>query len=161
MKLFQKIALLVLAAIFVLSSSGIVFYQSSCLCTGEEQTSMFIRPDTCNTNIHQYVKNKKEQLCLANECHNCSNQNNTFGCEDATKFFFFKLENEATIEAKRFAKVGPVIIPVVKLKVFESIVPLFADIKEKEFNDDPPPLKTNAIDFLVDIQQLKIPLFIS
>jgi hypothetical protein len=159
MKLLQKITLLLIGAIFLLSSSGYVLYKSSCLCTGEEQTSVFIKPETCTTHFHehhQHIADRSEQTCSADECHDCSDSADDCGCNQPT-VFFFKLLNDVTKESVKYIKTQPVVIEVAKLKVDERLTPKEDITFEEDFYPDSPPLKASSLDFLVEIQQLKIP----
>lgn len=161
MRLLQNMTLLLIGAIFLLSSSGYVMYKSSCLCTGEEQTTVFIKPETCETNFHEHHQHRadgREQSCSASTCHDCSGHDDGCGCDDPT-VFFFKLLNEVTNEGAKFIKTQPVVLEVAELKVLERLVPEVKDDRGELMYPDPPPVKDKSLDFLVEIQQLKIPVF--
>lgn len=148
-----------MGAIFLMSSSGYVMYKSSCSCTGKAQTSVFIKPETCETSFHQHHTHDAdgvEQSCCAETCHECAEHTNDCGC-DSPKVFFFKLQNEVTNEEVKFIKTEPVVLEVAKLQVFELLVN-----SDKVFNTDtdyidPPPKILTSLDFLIEIQRLKIP----
>ncbi len=153
--------LLLIGAIFLLSSSGYVLYKSSCLCTGEEQTTVFIKPETCETNFHEHHQHRadgREQSCSASTCHDCSGHAEDCGCNEPT-VFFFKLLDEVTNESAKFIKTPPIVIEVAKLEVFERLALEIHDDHGEVVYPDPPPVKNKSLDFLVEIQQLKIPVF--
>ena len=157
--MLQNITILLIGAIFLLSSSGYVLYQSSCLCTGEEQTSVFIRPETCETTFHkhhQHDNDGSELLCSAEACHDCSDHSDDCGCE-SPKVFFFKLKHDLTNEGIKFVKTAPIVLVITRLQVFELLLPIVDDTAEENFKGDPPLEKETSLDFLIEIQQLKIP----
>lgn len=154
----------VLSAIFLLSSSGYVIYSSTCLCSGESYTSVFIRPETCETSFHKHHNHDSEgneQTCAAGECHECNTtfdeqQHNDCGCDSPT-IYFFKLKDNTINEDVKFRVAE---IPV--LHVFTGEVPevLLSDPKASEVEsvlDSPPDKFSTSYDFLISIQQIKIP----
>jgi hypothetical protein len=145
--------------IFLLSSSGYVLYSSSCSCTGEEQTTFFVRPETCETGFHKHHCNEiegNEYNCGAEHCHDCCSDSNACGCE-SPEVFFFKLTNEITNEEVKFVREQTIVIDIAFIDLFEQVT----NKTEEEYVDytltDPPQIITPASDFLIEIQQLKIP----
>ena len=146
--------------IFMLSSSGYVMYKTSCSCTGKEQTSVFVKPDTCEDNFHEHHKHdshENEIVCSAHECHECTSHTEACGC-DSPEVFFFKLKDQAVDEEVKFVSL------VTEIELFISSVDLLNNIidtkTEIDVNTpyiDPPPKITSSLDFLIHIQQLKIP----
>ena len=92
----------------MISSSGYVIYTSTCSCSGESYTSVFIRPETCETSFHEHHDHDKggnEQACAAGECHECntccSGEHNDCGC-DSPMIYFFKLKDNTINEDVKF-----------------------------------------------------------
>ncbi|MCK3686044.1 hypothetical protein [Maribellus sp. YY47] len=154
--------IVVLSSIFLLSSSGYVIYSSTCLCSGENYTSVFVRPETCETSFHKHHEHDtagEEHACSAGECHECNTsgeQHNDCGC-DSPEVYFFQLKDNVISERSKFIVSTPQL-----LHVFTADVPkaLLSDTEapENEFEIHSPPLKvTSSFDFLISIQQIKIP----
>ena len=98
--------------VFLLSSSGYLMYKSLCACTGEEQTSVFVRPETCEDDFHQHHKHdmqNEEAVCSAQECHECTSHTNCCGC-DSPEIFFFKLKDKVVNEDAKFTRVQPMVL---------------------------------------------------
>ena len=159
MKVLKNIILLLIGAIFLLSSSGYVLYSSICACTGEKQTSVFLKPETCETNFHQHHEHNlsgKEIACSEEECHECTSHTKACGCESPV-VFFFKLEDKATNEKIRFVTLQVLSVNLLNTGSFEPVL-LTPEDKDNANNcSDPPPLSYSSLDFLIRIQQLKIP----
>ena len=148
-----------MGVIFLISSSGYVLYTSTCSCTGEEQTSFFLKPEPCETSFHQHHEHDlsgNEIACSSVECHDCQDHTKSCGC-DSPEVFFFKLEDKATNEEIKF--VTPEILSV---EVFVAVLSAFQLSELTIDNDgvtycDPPLQSYSSLDFLIRIQQLKIP----
>lgn len=134
-------------------------YKTNCSCTGSEQTSVFVRPDSCGETFHQHHKhdaNDKEASCTAHECHSCTDHTKSCGC-DSPEIFFFKIKDKAVDDEVKFISVQP-------LEITIASSDLLAEIKldndgetGSKIYTDPPPNITSSLDFLIYIQQLKIP----
>lgn len=134
-------------------------FKSICACTGEEQTSVFVRPETCEDNFHQHHTHdaqKEEIACSAHECHECTSHTNSCGC-DSPEIFFFKLKDKVVKEAIKFTAVQPTILTV----NFTDILDILNETEEQELEveeyNSPPPNVISSLEFLIQIQQLKIP----
>lgn len=144
--------------IFLVSSSGYVLYTSNCMCTGEKQTSLFLKPETCETSFHQHHDHDflgNEINCAENECHECQGHTKDCGC-NSPDVFFFKLEDKVTNEEIKFVVPDVLLIDFSNTNTFVSEITL-CEIEEGLAFFDSPPLSYSSIDFLVRIQQLKIP----
>ena len=144
--------------IFLVSSSGYVLYTSNCMCTGEKQTSLFLKPETCETSFHQHHDHDlsgNEVACTADECHECQSHTDCCGCK-SPKVFFFKLEENVTHEKIRFVVPDVLLVDFSNTNTFESEI-TSCEIEEGLSFIESPPLSYSSIDFLVLIQQLKIP----
>ncbi|MFV0591848.1 MAG: hypothetical protein ACK5M7_10730 [Draconibacterium sp.] len=162
MKIFRKILVVLLAVIFLISSSGYVLYSSTCSCSGEKYTSVFVRPDTCETSFHKHHKHGTEgieQACSAGECHDCNaseNLHDKCGC-DSPEIFFFKLKDKANNDDVKFM---PAAMPYIQVFTGEIPDELLSDSEavKSEFEIHSPPDKViTSFDFLISIQQIKIP----
>ncbi|WP_319590350.1 hypothetical protein [uncultured Draconibacterium sp.] len=162
MNQLKNIAVLFLGVVFLLSTSGFILYKSYCACSGEDYTSIIVKPETCKTDFHQHHKHdlaNNEITCSEGECHECQpagEHSDTCGCE-APESIFMKLMDKAVNDAVKFVAVHPV-----ELKVFSSDIlgELPADTDDtpiKRYYADPPPLISSTLDYLIHIQQLKIP----
>jgi len=160
MKLVKQILLVVTGIIYFISSTGIVIYKTNCSCIGEEQVSVFVTPETCDTEIHQHHNHNEENntiSCCAHECHECETTEKGCGCNQP-ETLFFKLINPVVNEEVVFVKAQPVEITVFFACLL--INPVFENENNYQLNfkTGPPPVKNTSLDFLIPIHQLKIPL---
>ncbi|MEN8117857.1 MAG: hypothetical protein ABFS16_12800 [Bacteroidota bacterium] len=178
MKLIGQIASLVFVMVFLISSTGIVIIKSNCTCSGNKQVSLYVSPETCEDTYHN---NHSEDLwehhseesssgchnCNShhseanhaegdeNSCNACSNHLDDCGCA-SPETLFFKLKNQFDEEVRYF------VTQPIELVVFANEIKThfeeFSDSDEIETHYiDPPPKVTSSLDFLIQIQQLKIP----
>lgn len=159
MKLGKQILLVITGIIYFISSTGIVVYKTNCSCFGKEQVSVYVTPETCDTEIHQHHTHNEENntvSCCAHECHECATTEKGCGCQ-SPEAYFFKLINPVVNEEVLFVKVQPVEIKA----VFNSLISEILFETEKETSQpittEPPPLTNTSFDFLIQIHQLKIP----
>lgn len=150
---------MVTGIIYFISSSGIVVYKTNCSCFGNEQVSVYVTPETCDSEIHIHHNHTEENntvSCCAHECHECATTEEGCGCQ-SPQTFFFKLINPVVNEEVLFVKSQPVEIKAVFACLITEI--LFETEKETSLpvNIGPPPLKRTSFDFLIQIHQLKIP----
>jgi hypothetical protein len=47
---FKNIAIILLGIIFLISATGVLVYYSHCSCSGIEQVSVYVSPETCEEN---------------------------------------------------------------------------------------------------------------
>ncbi|WP_346860399.1 hypothetical protein [uncultured Draconibacterium sp.] len=159
MKVLKHITVVLVGMIFLISSSGFMIYKSSCSCTGEEQTSVFVRPETCETTYHQHHQHdqqEKEISCSAHECHECSDHTHDCGCETPQQFFF-KLKDKAIDDEVHFIGVQSLELMVASSTLFDELQLQYVDINEHEYYNSSPPTVIKSFDFLIQIHQLKIP----
>lgn len=160
MKTVKTISAILLGMILLVSTSGYMLYKTNCTCTGEEQVSMFVTPESCETEFHQHHKHSKydetEVSCSADECHECTPHADNCGCE-SPEFFFFKLKDKAIDEEVKFIKVQPVMIVVADVDIFSGYTDDLIVLEEETKYIDPPPKLSSSLEFLIHIQQLKIP----
>lgn len=159
MTLGKQILLVITGIIYFISSTGIVVYKTNCSCFGKEQVSVYVTPETCDTEIHRHHAHDVENnvvSCCAHECHECATTEKGCGCQ-SPETYFFKLINPVVNEEVLFVKVQPVEIKAVFASLISEI--LFETEKETSLpiNTGPPPLTNTSFDFLIQIHQLKIP----
>jgi len=146
--------------IFIVSSTGILVYKTHCSCTGTEQVGIYLKPETCETEIHTHNNHDefgKENESTENCCHECSPQNHDCGCA-SPEVRLFKLTNHLTQDEISFDRAP-------NLKVTDIILTAIFCFSESTDNTEtdssytyPPPNLKSSKDFLIRINQLKIPL---
>lgn len=145
--------------IFLISSSGFVIYKTSCSCTDTEQVSIFVQPNTCGKTFHQHHKHDRvenEIACTAHECHECESHIKSCGC-DSPQIFFFKLNDKAVDGEVNFVNVQILEIFMPSADIFQRLLAHNSGSINHLVYADPPPKSTRSLDFLIQIQQLKIP----
>ncbi|WP_372933367.1 hypothetical protein [Mariniphaga sediminis] len=156
-KLFRNISVYILTVAFLLSASGILVFHSHCFCTGGEQISVYVSPETCEETIHIHHKHEggEEEPVSEDDCHECTPHTDECGC-NILNVKFVKLEDQVIHKKVRVEKIQPV-----QLKILEiaSILLGFPDkVPEVELiYTDPPKRVHTSLNFLISIQQLKIP----
>ncbi len=135
-------------------------YKSHCSCTGNKQVSVFVTPDTCKSEAHQHHEHDSdgnEFSCSADEYEDCSNHTDSCGCT-SPEATYFKLKNQVIDEEVKFIELQPIHFFI----AFHNINIHILDESEFDVNYnyyvDPPPIFTSSLNFLIQIQQLKIPL---
>lgn len=163
MKVLKNILALLMGLIFLVSSSGYVLYSIHCVCTGEQQTSVFVKPKSCETSLHHahnlhvagadsfYLDDDRD------EQHECMGHTRSCGC-DSPQVFFFKLQDKATNEEIRFVAPQALSLDLWHIESLEAVFfALSTEEEEQLIYPDPVPPGFSSLDFLVRIQQLKIP----
>jgi len=145
--------------IFIVSSTGVLIYKTHCSCTGNEQVGFYIKPETCENNfqvVHAHNPMEKPTEPNENCCHECTPQSHDCGCNEPV-ITFFKLMNEISNEEVSF--LTPPIV-----KIADIILTVTADLEEpiectEIIGSDtyPPPKIKSSKNFLILINQLKIP----
>ncbi|WP_321996027.1 hypothetical protein [Draconibacterium orientale] len=162
MKGLKNIATLFLLVVFLFTSTGFIVYKSHCTCSGEDYTSIIVKPETCATEFHQHHKHdqsENEIVCSVeecHECHSCDGHSNSCGC-DSPESIFLKLKDKAVDDDVKFVAVQPIELKVLSLKLLEELTIRSEDNITDWFYTDPPPKITSSLDFLIQIQKLKIP----
>jgi hypothetical protein len=143
----------------MLSSAGIIVFQSFCACTGSQNISLYVSPETCETEFHHRHTcandlNSQEESS-ADHCSQCSEHTGNCGC-NSPMVRFYKLDDRVINEKVRIeiAAHVDVPLPIVFSNDFHSAEGL-AVLPNSYV--DPPPLNPTSLDFLIHIHQLKIP----
>jgi hypothetical protein len=160
MKIARNITILIITVFFLLPSTGVLVYHSHCSCTGSEQFSVYMAPETCEENDHLHHSHDRAgaQIPVSiNECHECRTHTEDCGC-NAPEVRFFRLDVQIFQDKVRIANAKPVVrimLPLFIVDPKSDVVSLQAGMQHFT---DPPPLIRSALDLLLHIQQLKIPL---
>lgn len=145
-----------------MSTSGFVLYKSYCTCSGEDYTSIIVKPETCETDFHQHHKHdlaNNEITCSGGECHECQpagEHSDTCGCEEPESIFM-KLMDKALNDTTKFMAVQPVELKIFSVDILEKPTSDTEDNLTERYYVDPPPRITSSLDYLIHIQKLKIP----
>ena len=159
MRLLQHISVIVIGLIYLISSSGIIIYESHCSCTGEEQVSVFVSPKTCEVEFHQHHQHNDdgtEVSSLFQECHECSDHSYDCGCS-SPEVKFFKLINQLVDEEVLFIKAKQILVTDIYVQEIIQLVNNSDEAETVQCYIDPPEIVNSSLDFLIQIQQLKIP----
>ena len=158
-KLVKHIVVFLVGMIFLVSSSGFVIYKSHCSYTDENHVSIFVTPEICESEAHQNHKhdnNENEFSCSADKCETCSNHTDDCGCS-SPETVYFKLTNQVINKDVKFIEIHPIQI-IIAFNTLNIHILNEAEIDEKSnYYVDPPPIFTSSLDFLIQIQKLKIP----
>lgn len=153
MKLVKQISAILLGVLFLMSSSGFMIYKSKCSCTGNEQVSLFVNSEICKSETTEVEKS----CCAVEETTQCQSHTNDCDC-DSPEVTYFKLKNQVINEEVKFTLIQPIEFLVLYSSLqFDYNEDSRSVELDKEYND-PPPLIESSHDFLIQIQQLKIPL---
>lgn len=159
MTIFKNISILFFVTIFLLSSTGIIVFESYCSCSGNESVSIYKTPTTCSENYHIHHSHDlagNEIETNDNECHECDSHTNDCGCSvPAVKYL--KLINQLNNEEVKFVNVNSNEIFVAQLVMNVLFSNVSVEIEKDIFYVDPPPQISSSTDFLIQINQLKIP----
>jgi len=159
-KFLKQISAIILGMIFLLSATGIVIFESYCLCSGNEEVSLFVTPETCETNYHEHHSCNSEGIEMfanAHDYHECTSHTYDCGCS-TPEVKYIKLINPLIDEAVGFVKVQPIKIFVSETVMNSILADVFTFIESEEFYIDPPKKINTSLEFLVQINQLKIPV---
>ena len=168
----KHISAIILGMIFLISSSGFLMYKSHCTCTGNEQVTVFVKSEICESEsskesdaemsccstkeIANLVEEEGPSCCSLKESISCESQSNGCDC-DNTEVTYLKLKNQVVKEDVKFTRIEPIELAVLftalSLEFFD--IDHFTELKRPYV--DPPPIHSKSLDFLIQIQQLKIP----
>ena len=145
--------------IFLLSSTGIVVFESHCSCSGNESFSLYITPETCDENYHVHHSHDNagnEIETEENMCHECTSHMQDCGCS-SPEVKYLKLVNQLIDDEVKFINLTTTqnltVGFVTELLQKETAI----DIDVEKNYIDPPPLIKSSFDFLIQINKLKIP----
>ncbi len=159
MKTVNQILSVVMAMIFIVSSTGIFIYKTHCSCTGTEQVGIYLKPESCDENFHVHHTHDAlgtEKLASENDCHECSHHNHDCGCA-SPEVSFFKLSNDFTQDEVSFERAPSVKVTDIILTAIQYFTePSLIAETLKIYFELPPKIKSAKF-LLIKINQLKIP----
>lgn len=157
-KLVKSISAILIGTIFLISSSGFLIYKSHCSCTGNEQVSIFVENEICETEeSDSCCEIALVSCCSDNETNLCESHSNDCDCNNS-EVTYVKLTDKVVKGEVRFLKVEPIqlIIPFATLQLN---LPEAVELTETGITYlDQPSLFESSIDFLIRLNQLKIPI---
>ena len=159
-KLVNHIAVFLVGMIFLISSSGFMIYKSNCSCTGNKQVTVFVTPKTCLAEAHQHHQHENDGnkfSCSADHCEDCLNHTDDCGCS-SPEAVYFKLLDQVIDEEVKFIEIESVQIFVAFNNINIHILDESEFGRNQNYYVDPPPIFTSSLNFLIQIQKLKIPL---
>ena len=162
MKLIKNIFILFFGLAFLLSSTGIVIFQSYCECTGDEYVSLYVQPETCEQDFHEHHIHDldgNEVLIAYENCFECIAHTHDCGC-DAPEIKYIKLINQINNDEIKYVKVQSHNIFVAELNNVFDFNFLSENKPVKNFYTGLPPLVKTSLEFLINISQLKIIPFV-
>jgi hypothetical protein len=150
---------MVMGILLLMSSSGVLIYHTYCACTGDERVTVYVTPANCEEDYHTHHAHDtegEEIVVASHECHDCSAHTDDCGC-NRPEVIFVKLDQQLFKVSVRTEKVEPVRlhIPVYLTPSLFSVMNYHQEPVRKIV--DPPPRILTAVDFLIAVQQLKIP----
>lgn len=160
MKAFKIILAIIVGSIFLFTSSGLLIFKTHCSCTNSERVSFYVTPETCATDFHQ---NHTDLFTHAvdngetHECEACKSHNHDCGC-DSPVVKFIKLKNQIIDEELEFIGVNAAQFPFYFTACSSGLQNENRILLLDEFYIDPPPIIKSSLDYLIQIQQLKIPV---
>jgi hypothetical protein len=140
------------------SAAGIVVFHSFCTCTGSDHYSLYVTPEKCTESYHVHHKhgyNGEEESATAEECHECNSHEDDCGCNDPG-IKLYQLDDRVLNGNPRS------VMQPVPVTVLNDLLPALlsssgdADPPQVLFCESPPGIQ-RSLDFLILIQQLKIP----
>ena len=156
--MLKHIAVILMGMIFLISSSGFMIYKSNCSCSGDKQVTVFVTPETCDTEFHEHHEHNSDEnevCCSAHECDDCTAHTDDCGCS-SPEATYLKLKNPGIEEEAKFLKVQQIQIFVAFNLLAQTFLEEIEDKVLETFYVDPPPIKASSLDFLIQIHQLKI-----
>lgn len=149
---------IIIGSIFLFTSSGLLIFKTHCSCTNSEHVSLYVTPETCASDFHQnhtdlfmHVSDNSESP----DCEECTKHNHDCGC-DSPEVKYIKLKNQIIDEEIEFINVNSVQIPfyfAACFSVLQDENPIFLS---DEFYINPPPKIKSSLEYLIQMQQLKI-----
>jgi hypothetical protein len=153
-----QILAVVMGVIFIISTNGILIFKTNCVCTGNEQVSLYVAPETCEEEFHVHHTHNHSGCAIEtseHNCHECSSGHDECGCE-APEVEFIKLINQISEDEYSFLKVQQETINIFVAALLQSFENEF-ETGAPEFYADPPPKHASSKHFLIEVNQLKIP----
>jgi hypothetical protein len=150
---------------FLFSVSGILVIQSHCSCTGKNQVSLYLPPETCADIIHDHnhlftYHSSDLSECCDQVIHNnsCDHEQGCSGCGcDSPEARFYQVDHKFTDEKVSINKVlVSKYLDVVTFTQPEIFDPHDTLSLTRGFTD-PPPLQSSCDQYIYMLCQIKIP----
>jgi len=156
--LIKQISAIVIGMIFLISSSGFLIYKSHCSCTGNEQVSIIVQNDVCETDTQNSCCNAvATSCCLLEDTQHCGTDLSDCDC-NTQEVTFIKLTNNIVKEEVKFTKIEPFYLTVAYATLQLILWETDDSVDSNTSYIDPPlPIHNSSLEFLIHIQQLKIP----
>lgn len=145
----RQISALFLAATFFMLSSGFIMYKSFCSCSGNEQVSVFVENEVCATTQYIVCCGDAITLCCANE------QSNECRCY-SSEITYVKLLEQVVNKEVEVLLLEPVLLKNLFAVTIDVVVEKSTTADCIAYTD-PPPLIASTQEFIIEIQQLKLP----
>lgn len=157
MQVIKQITVFIFAGVFLLSSAGVLIYEIDCSCTGEQEVSLYVTPETCEDKLaHEHY----DFHCYLNtggeNCDNCDAHNEDCGCE-SPEIKYVRLVNQFTEEETHYLKNEMTPVLPNSLSLLNCLLIYEVEDTCEQFYIDPPPLVASSFEYLIEINKLKIP----
>ncbi|MDD4227343.1 MAG: hypothetical protein PHS40_09025 [Mariniphaga sp.] len=158
MNRLRNIWILLSAIWFLFSSTGILVFHTYCACTGNDQVSVYLAPETCEEGYHihhTHDQSGEELPTTPHECHECQHHTDDCGC-NSPDVQYFRLHDQVLQEKLRMEHVYPLQVALMPMMIIfqnheADQLPL-----TRNYDTGPPPLIQSSLEFLIQIHQLKI-----
>lgn len=132
-------------------------YKSHCSCTGNEQVSVFVQSEICNEETSDSCCEETVTSCCSSmETQHCASVTSDCDC-NKPEVTYLKLNNKVVKEEVQFTKGDPVQFLVVYAAIQFNLWETLESVDVNSTFIDPPPIHNSSLEFLIRIQQLKIP----
>lgn len=149
-------------------------YKSHCACTGNEQVSVFVKSEICESEKTESFTEESTTSCCSeievngivemDESSCCSSvpmatcDSHSMDCEcDKPEVTYVKLQNQIVNEEVKFTKTEPIVLSVLYAALSVNFEDFGITSATEDLYIDPPPLISTSQEFLIQIHQLKIP----
>ena len=167
MSIVRNIGTLFVLIPFLFSASGILVIHSHCTCTGKNQVSLYLSPETCGEILedhnHLFTYHSEDlALCCNHQEHghnrNCSEEDECSDCGcDSPVARFYQVDQQFTDEKVSLHKIQ-VCKEIYGFALTEDIIENdgLKAVTSSWFNDPPPLISSTGI-YIYVICQIKIP----
>ncbi|MCF6357850.1 MAG: hypothetical protein L3J54_08600 [Draconibacterium sp.] len=134
-----------------------MIYKSHCSCTGNSQVTVFVTPETCESESNKHHQHKNESSCSFTQCEVNVIHTEDCGCS-SPESIYFKLQNQVIDEEVKFIKVQPIHIIASSNNINIHILDESEPDENRKYSVVVPPIFISSLDFLILIRKLKISL---
>ena len=151
------------AAVYLVSSAGVLVFQTNCCCSENEKVTLYVNPETCNieTGVYQsVVMGLNDEDNFAEKGVNTVKEENESGCS-IPHILFFKLKNPVVYQTAELLKDQFPVSMDFNIELYTKSLFNEELVCHTEQYAEPPPSKDTSLEFLIEHQQLKIPVAIA